>query len=290
MKLSDAIAFWVTENGYRQIQTVFSRRIHKGYNTYAQTHMLELNSRKDMGMVEEAIEVLQEAMEPGTKRETYYRGDIDIIRQQHLREGFFSVTRDPEKAAAYGDVFHVVLEKEVPRLRIESEGGEILVKDGMKYSFRDNTMYVSVPNSNNSAIPYLGSIYQSKKMENNKHTAIKLNKFINDLYCYSFEEPDEDGFYLGDCEESRKTEFVKLPLEERLHKLRNRLREMPHRDAFLESAPFFLGIDSSRLSELLKEVMQGGFYKYTPSQSKMRRTRKQMRRASATRKKRRRYS
>lgn len=258
MNLSDAIAFWVTENGYRQIQTVFSRRIHKGVNTYLQTNLLESNTLANLIHAEEAIDTLREAMEPGTKRDIFYRGDSGKIRQTHLREGFFSVTRDQEKAAEYGKVIKVILEKEVPRLEFQAEGGEILVKDGMKYTIRDDIMYVSVPITNNTSMPYLGSLYQSKKTANNKQIADKLNKMINNLYCFSFEIPDEYEIYIGDCEESIKTEFAKLPFQEKLQKLRDRLNEMPYRKAFLESAPLLLGIDEFQLQDLLKEVMQGG--------------------------------
>ncbi len=258
MNLTDAFSYWVTENGYRIIQTLFSRKIHDGKNKYAQTNLLEPNSLKQLKEAENAIKVLQESMRPGEKREVYYRGDNEFIPQTHIREGFFPVTKDAEKAAEYGPVYKVVLDKHVPRIYNDAEGGETLLMNGMKYSFDNNTIYVTVPSPSNSDIPYLGDLYSSKKMAKQAQESIEINTIVNDLYCYSFEEPDEFGIYVGNCEESIQHEFEILPFDERIRKLRQRLHAMPNREAFLESMPFILGVEMSKIEGIVKEVMSGG--------------------------------
>jgi hypothetical protein len=224
--------------------------------------MLESNTiQRNIPLAREAIRAIQNAMNTATKSETMYRGDDEQIHESHIREGFFSVTHDKEKAAEYGKVYKVILEKDVPRLSFQAEGDETLIMNGMKYTVKDDTITVSVPSDNNASAPYLGNLYQSRKMAKNKEHNAKTMSILSDLYCYSFEEPDTFGIYMGDCEEPVRTKFDTLSLEEKLRTLRKRLHEMPNREAFLAEMPVIMNVNVSQLDGIVKELMSGGRHK-----------------------------
>jgi hypothetical protein len=256
MKLEEALTFWVSESGYRQIQTVFSKKVHSGKSKYAQMNLLDPETLTNLSKAEDAIHTIRNAMIPGTKTEIYYRGSPSMITQSHIREGFFSVTRDKEKAAEYGPVYEVVVDKQVPRISFSAEGGETLLGNGMVYEYKGSRIYVSMPKNGN--IPYLGNLYQSRKTHENDTKRNKYDTLINMLYCYSFETPDEDVGYIGDCDTSIVDAFRTLPFNERVQKLKLRLNELTNKDAFLNDISYILDISSANVNKLLDEVMMGG--------------------------------
>ncbi len=266
MKLEKAIKFWVSENGYRQIQTLFSIRKH-GKSKYALTNLLEQNSLSDLSEAADAIETLQDAMKVGQKEEMYYRGEPSFVQTPHIREGFLSLTKDPQKAASYGNVYTVLLEKDVPRLSFQSEGDETLVKDGMMYRYDNGIIHISLPN--NSAA-YLGNLYQSQKQKKNRQVGEKTDRIVNMLYCHSFETPQEDLGYVGEYDDSCLDQFRTLTFEERLKKLQSQLKTLPNKEEFLDFMSIILQIDKKELVSIVE--FHGG--KQTIHSSKRHRTRR----------------
>lgn len=283
MKLEDAIAFWVTENGYRLIQTVFSQRAH-GKSKYAQKNLLE--EGHDLSEAEDAIEALKSAMEPSNREEVYFRGSPSQITNTHRREGFFAVAHTREKAGTYGDVYTVRVHKDVPRLRFGAEGGEVLLSDGMVYTYEGKTIHVRPPSSANGALPYLGNLYEAKRAEKNAETAKKYDALINFLYCYTFEEPDENIGYMGDCDHEKLKEFEGKPRAERIAALKDQLKTLPDQEKFLSDislAVIQLGLlqKADELTAFVKQVetLVGG--------SRIRRSTRRTRRKRSIRKQRR---
>ena len=135
MDLENAVKYWVSESGYRKIQSELSRRSHKGVSKYALENYIE-HTNKETEKAREAADILQSEMKPSSMVKQFYRGMPSKITNTHIREGFFSVTSDRKKAESYGEVYTVLVDKDVPRLNIHTEGGETLVAPGMVYRFR----------------------------------------------------------------------------------------------------------------------------------------------------------
>ena len=164
MKLEDALRFWISESGYRKIQNLLSQKMHKGVSKYALSNLINLDKEKDTEETEDAIETILAAMEPENMDKEYFRGSPSKIKNTHIREGFFSVTKDRKKAEAYGDVYRVLVDRKVPRLSFSAEGDETLIAPGMKYVFEGNTVKVSVPSVEEKAVvPLMGNLYSAKK-------------------------------------------------------------------------------------------------------------------------------
>jgi hypothetical protein len=271
MKLEEAIDFWVTENGHRQIQTLFSIRTHAGTSKYALTHFLERESLSDLSEASDAIETLQDAMEVDQKDEMYYHGSPSLIQTSHIREGFLSLTKDLEKAASYGVVYKVILDKNVPRLSFQREGGETLVKDGMMYQYDNGTIYITTP-TGKAPEPYLGNLYQSQKQTKNRQSGEKADRIVNMLYCHSFEIPEEDIGYIGEYDDSCLDKFRTLPFSERLQKLQTRMKTLPNKQEFLNFMAIILQIDKKELVSLVE--FQGGKRKTRHRSRRSRRSRR----------------
>jgi hypothetical protein len=279
MKLEDAIAFWVTENGYRLIQTLFSKRAH-GNTKYAQSNLLEAGH--DLSEAEDVIETLKEAMEPGTKEEVYYRGSPSKITKTHRREGFFAVTKDPAKAATYGDLYTVRVHKDVPRLSFAAEGGETLLSDGMVYTYEGKTIRIRPPAAGNNAVPYLGNLYVTQRNAAALEKRAKYENLLNYVYCYSLETPDADVGFIGDCDMDILEDFKKKPLEERLALLKAQLAAISasgYKDQFINEIGAVLKYEGriSEIPELGKFVEEVSGV--TGGRRKRRVTRKRSRRA-----------
>jgi len=246
MELEDAIKYWVTESGYRQIQTLLSKNIH-GKSKYAMTNLLESpNNITETKTARKAIKTLRSAMEPGTKQEIFWRGSPSKITEPHRREGFFAVTRDKKKAEAYGDVFQIVVDKNVPRISFSAEGDETLIMNGMIYTYDipHKKIFVKLPKNNtNVALPYLGNLYTVRKTARNKELAERAEYLMELLYKCSFEEPDNALGYLGICPELSETtekQFNKKSLDVRYKLLAERLKLLKESgviDEFLENIP-----------------------------------------------------
>lgn len=260
MKLEDAIAFWVTENGYRLIQTAFSKRAH-GNTKYAQSNLLEAGH--DLSEAEDAIETLKEEMKPGTKTEVYYRGSPSKIVKTHRREGFFAVAKDPAKAATYGDLYTVRVHKDVPRLSFAAEGGETLLSDGMVYSYEGKTINIRPPTADNNALPYLGNLYVTQRNAAAIQKRMKYENLVNFVYCYSLETPEAGVGYFGDCDLEVLEDFKKKPIEERLALLKEQIAAISasgNKDQFVSDIGTVLKYegrisDTSELGVFVEEVM-----------------------------------
>lgn len=255
MKLEDAIDFWVSETGFRQIQAYFSKRIHRGEIKYAQNNLLE--STNDLTMAENAIETLKDAMRPGKGTDVYWRGDIEPMHTNHVREGFFAVTRDQKKAETYGTVYKVYVSKDVPRISFLKEGDETLLADGMVYEFNkeQNAIFVRPPVSANR-LPYLGNLYKTRKARKNAEQQQLLERYIGNIYCYSFEIPEIPGIYEGYCEESILSDFNKLSILQRCKTLVQRLDTMPNKEEYLGELPFLLNTSEQTIKKVLRDVAE----------------------------------
>jgi hypothetical protein len=252
MKLKEALDFWISENGFRQIQSLFSKRIHSGEVKYAQSNFLE--SITNLELAEDAIATIKDYMQPGKYTETYWRGDSEPIEINHIREGFFPVTRDIKKAETYGKLYKVIVDKNVPRISFMAEGDETLLADGMVYTYDGNTVYVRPPTMENHNLQYLGNLYKTKKTAKNKQKQEKLEHIINKIYCYSFEIPNEFGIYEGICDEEILNRFNKQSLSEKYKVLTKRLEDMPNSGEYMEDLHLLLGITKKELKSLLEEI------------------------------------
>lgn len=264
MKLEDAIKYWVTESGYRQIQTLLSKNIH-GKSKYAMTNLLESpNNITEIKKAREAIKTLRSAMEPGTKQETFWRGSPSEITESHKREGFFAVTRDKKKAEAYGDVFQIMVDKNVPRISFSAEGDETLIMNGMIYTYDipHKKIFVRSPNNSNIALPYLGNLYTVRKTAKNKEVAERAEYLIELLYKCSFEERNDELGYLGMCPELSETgekEFNKKSFDVRYKLLAERLKllkESGTLDEFLENIPLHNKKWKTEVEQIVKNTFE----------------------------------
>lgn len=262
MKLENAIRFWVDDSGYRQIQAEFSKRQHAGNIKYAASNLI--SNDYNIGRVNDAIETIRDAMVPSDKIEIYYRGDMLKLRKPHIREGFFAVTRDPKKAECYGEckenIYKVIVSKDVPRISFLAEGDETLLADGMvyEYSADNSTITVRTPTEANK-LPYLGNLYKEQKNIKNARDKLLFERTLDKLYCYSFEEPDEDIGYIGDCDESVLSGFKDKLIEEKINILKIRLNILQNLDLYKDNIPFYvsqdIGKDSDYVISILKELL-----------------------------------
>lgn len=247
MRLKEAIEFWVSESGFRQIQDFLSKQVH-GNSKYAAANLLWNNY--NIGYIQDAIETLREAMEPAEKMETYYRGSPSQITNTHRREGFFSLAHTPEKAATYGTVYTVRVKPGVPRLKIPFEGGEVLLHDGMMYDYKDRTITVSVPKATNT-IPFLGNLYTRRKRMEEMKMKEKINRIIGYLWCYLHLTPNEFGIYEEECDLGLLGDFGKLPDAEKLAKIREILPTYENKDALFSEISMMLNTPESTIRELV---------------------------------------
>jgi len=248
MKLEDAISFWVSESGYRQIQNYLSKKAH-GTSKYALVDLIESNANSDM--LEDAIETLRAAMEPSIRTETYYRGCPLQIKERHIREGFFSVTRDLKKAEAYGVLYKVLVDAAVPRLQFAAEGGEVLLHDGMLYTYTGNTINVSLP-PNNRNIPFLGNLYIQQKQKKDLVEKEKIETILSYLWCFMQSEPDAYGIYSEEaCEPSILEEFRTKHAVEKYELVQEKLRTYNYKDSLFSEVASLLGHSEKEVQNLV---------------------------------------
>ncbi len=269
MKLEDAIQFWVDENGFRQIQAEFSKRQH-GNIRYAQSNLISNKINQDK--VVDAIETIKDSMISAEKPEIYYRGISLNIKEPHIREGFFSVTRDPKKAETYGNVYKVIVSKEVPRISFLAEGDETLLSDGMVYEYSKDskTIYVRTPQESN-ILPFLGNLYKRQKNIKNTRAKESYGKIIDKLYCYSFEEPNVNVGYIGDCNENNKNiqAFKTKSIGEKIDMIKLRINRLLSKQKFINDISFIIsseiGDSQENIKNIISEIikMTGGNYKKT---------------------------
>lgn len=217
MKLTDAIDFWVTESGYRQVQNYLSRRAHSGSTKYALANNTAAANNRHIGNV---VETLRSAMEPAKKQEVYYRGSPSGITNTHRREGFFAVAYSPEKAESYGKVFRVYVDADVPRIQFGAEGGEVLLADGMVYEYpAPDRIHVRTPTTtSNAALSLLGNLYSKRKAAATAKRTRNTQDVMSLLYCYSLATPDEVLGYgdIPECDKTLLETFSEKPIEERI--------------------------------------------------------------------------
>jgi hypothetical protein len=277
MNLDDAIRFWTTETGYRKIQSLFSKRIHSGKSKYALNDMIE--NENNMSDATNAINIIRNNMIPANKNKTYYRGSPSRIDNNHLREGFFAVTTSKKKATSYGDVYKVIINKNVPRISFSAEGDETLILDGMlyKYDKAAKEIHVSVPKNNNT-FPYLGNLYQTRKKALNNVENKKTQFYLDKLYRCSFEEPDKDLGFIGECpDKGNNNDFETKTLLEQFSILNERLNTLKKSgvlEQFLNDLELNAIIPKEDLNKILKSIKdlqnvnllnkkEGGKYKKT---------------------------
>lgn len=245
MKLEDAVDFWASESGFRQIQDYLSRKLH-GVSKYAQANYLWniYNTRR----VEDAIETLRDAMEPAEDTEVYYRGSPSRITNTHKREGFFSLAYTPEKAATYGKVYKVYVKPEVPRLKVAVEGGEVLLHDGMQYKYGDGTITVSMPTNN--SVPFLGNLYTRRREAGDKAQREKIERILGYILCYLQLTP-EDGIYYESCDPEVLVEFSKLTLTDKFAKVRELLPAYEYKDELFSEVAMMLNEPEQTIRNLV---------------------------------------
>ena len=243
MNLSDAIDFWVTESGYRRIQNYLSRQAHAGASKYALANAVNTTTSTAPN-VSDAIETLRDAMKPAAKTEIYYRGSPSGITNTHRREGFFSVAKTKEKAAAYGTPYTVRVDADVPRLSFAAEGGEVLLADGLVYEYPSpGVIHVRRPTSAvDGSIPFLGNLSVRRKTVAASKGVADLKYIVGRLYCYSLSPPDEVMGYLETtaCDPEVLRDFEEKPPAAQITALKERLTGLKkdgHLDTFKEDIP-----------------------------------------------------
>lgn len=248
MKIEDAIAFWKTETGYRRIQDSLSRSIH-GKSKYAQTNLID--TIYNISYVKDAIETLRAAMKPALHIENYFRGSPSNITETHRREGFFSVTRDPKKAAAYGTVYSVSVNPDVPRLQIEaSRGNEVLLCDGMIYTYSRKNISVSTPTKMNRS-PYLGNLYTRRKNEKEREERMKLDIVLIRMWCLLQSVPDEDGIFTTECDMSEIETFQTYSFPKKLQMIKERIADYPYKDALFSEVAISVKENVRKIQNLI---------------------------------------
>lgn len=261
MNLSDAIDFWVTESGYRRIQNYLSRNAHAGTSKYALANAI--NTAATATNTATAIETLRAAMTPATKSETYYRGSPSGITNTHRREGFFSVAKTKEKAAAYGTPYTVKVDADVPRLSFAAEGGEVLLADGMVYEYpAPGVIHVRTPKSAvDGSIPFLGNLHSSRKATAASKETTDLKYIVGRLYCYTLSPPDDVMGYLevSACNPATLREFEEKTPAVQISALKERLTGLKadgHLEAFKEDIPLSFPEElKGKIAEVIKTTM-----------------------------------
>lgn len=253
MKLADAIAFWVTESGYRQIQDMLSKHTH-GTTKYALSNLLEPDS--NTRMVNDAIDTLRSAMETASRTETYYRGSTSSITNTHRREGFFSVAYSPDKASTYGTVYTVRVQPDVPRLKMTAEGGEVLLHDGMVYTYSGQTITVSTPKAASRHTPFLGNLYMRQKTVRNLDAKRQLERVLAHLWCYLQVVPDTDGIYVEDCTDAQRDAFARLPLSEQYTAVVDGIRDYAYKDELFAEVAGLLRMTPKQIQNMVGGTRQ----------------------------------
>lgn len=241
MKLEEAVDLWASESGFRQIQDYLSRKVHT-VSKYAQANYLWNNY--NTWHIKDAVETLRDAMEPAKATEIYYRGSPSRITNTHRREGFFSLAYTPEKAATYGKVYKVFVKPEVPRLKVAVEGGEVLLHDGMQYTYGDGTITVSKPTRN--SVPFLGNLYTRRREADRE----KKERILGYIWCYLQLTP-EDGIYNEGCDLELLGEFGKLPLSTKVAKIQELLPGYEYKDELFSEVAIMLNESERTIRNLV---------------------------------------
>jgi hypothetical protein len=226
MLLKEAITYWVTESGYRQVQSYLSRQAHAGITKYALANAINTTETNDSYLAD-VVETLRSAMEPSDKEKIYYRGDPSEIKTTYIREGFFAVSLTPDKAESYGKVYKVYVDADVPRLQFEAEGGEVLLANGMVYEYPGPyIIHVRTPKTAaDSALPFLGNLYATRKAKANAKLSSDTLYVMSRLYCISLITPDNVLGYgnIPACDDALLAEFSARPVEDQISILKKNL-------------------------------------------------------------------
>lgn len=180
-----ALDYWNTEYGYRQINSMFSFKIHQKHGLYRMATWHDQTA-------EYYSKIIMDHMKPHKDAQRYvYRGDSNPATHiNHRREGFISVSKKESIARAFMDtdccLYTIEISPEVKTIYTGVES-EILIEPGCYWINTDPELHrviIKGPEWHpDIPIPWYGDVIEAQKKEKEPHLELAtriLNELIQD--------------------------------------------------------------------------------------------------------------
>jgi hypothetical protein len=172
-----AIRIWISDEGYRKINSYLSQSKSRSDYIYHQTDNININYEGKNYKTIDVINTIKSHMKESNVEEIYYRGGSENSKKSFVKKTFISVTTDIEQAESFVDgdccLFKILVDPSVKRYNTGVEN-EVLLENNLYWNYinKENNYYiVHISKENN----------QPKNIiEKTNLTEEELNTLLND--------------------------------------------------------------------------------------------------------------
>jgi hypothetical protein len=147
LNVETAIRIWITDEGYRKINSYLSGSTSRTDYIYHQPDNLIINYEGITYKTIDVINIIKENMKESNKEEIYYRGGSAHSKKSFVKKTFISVTTDIEQAETFIDgdccLFKIIVDPHVKRYKTGVEN-EVLLENNLYWNYigKENNYYI----------------------------------------------------------------------------------------------------------------------------------------------------
>lgn len=184
LDIDTAIRIWITDEGYRKINSYLSGSKSRRDYIYHQTDNENINFENNDYKTIDIINTIKNNMKESNKVETYYRGGSENSKKSYIKKSFISVTTDEEQAKSFVDeccLYKITVEPSVKRYNTGVEN-EVLLENNLYWDYigKENNYYLVNISNETNVIQHETNVIQKEKNMNEDLTEEELNTMFED--------------------------------------------------------------------------------------------------------------